>query len=173
LNLRPTDYEFDSDVSSTWSFELKTGSDQRLLSPTNRTSSGRFPVGRGADAGHTVASTNENDSSVDSGYDHEIAIGGGCRGGRRAELAELPPGMESQALAACAVRRMSRCLFARESQMSDRTIGHPPELDGKCVSVPLDCGHGRSRERPVERSFERSPQKQVRASRRRGVESAT
>jgi hypothetical protein len=55
LNLRPTDYEFDSDPPVTCAAGCIRPSDQRFFSSTDRMSSGRFPVHRGADAGQIVA----------------------------------------------------------------------------------------------------------------------
>jgi hypothetical protein len=60
LNLRPTDYEFDSEVSATCGADRETPSDQLLPVPGARMTSRRFPVRRGADAGHIVAHSNEN-----------------------------------------------------------------------------------------------------------------
>jgi hypothetical protein len=61
LNLRPTDYEFDSDTYATCAAGCIRASDQRFFSPTDRTSSGRFPVRRGADAGRIVAISDKNE----------------------------------------------------------------------------------------------------------------
>jgi hypothetical protein len=57
LNLRPTDYEFDSDAAATCVADRGRASDQRFLSALVRRSSGRFPVHRGADAGQIVANS--------------------------------------------------------------------------------------------------------------------
>lgn len=60
-NHRPADYESVSRVSATCAVDHETASDQRLLYLTARMTSGRFPVRRGAEAGHIVAISNENE----------------------------------------------------------------------------------------------------------------
>jgi hypothetical protein len=59
LNLRPTDYEFDSGASATCAANPGRASEQRFLSEMVRSSSGRFPVRRGADTGHIVAHSDD------------------------------------------------------------------------------------------------------------------